>query len=123
MFREELEKKYNKNNRKLSFIAFEENSFLLSVINLLKGYQKFLDINNNRSDNKYLFILSINNDINKNEENKETTEMIEKLVENIKINYGQNVIELYKEKNSNKNKKIKNKSFNNQLKQNLNQLQ
>ena len=39
----EMEKKYDKRNKQLIFIAFEENSFLLSVINILKGYQKFLE--------------------------------------------------------------------------------
>ena len=93
----DLENKYDKRNKQLIFIAFEENSFLLSVINILKGYQKFLE-NNNKNNNKYLFILCINNDINKNEENKEMMGMIEKLVEKIKINFGEDKIELYKEK-------------------------
>ena len=96
MYYKELEKKFDKNKKKQIFVAIEQLNFLSCVKNKLQGYKKFLE---NVDTSKNLFLIYIHCTYEeyffKNEENKKMIEIIQNLVNEIKLNFGQDVIELY----------------------------
>ena len=92
----ELEKKFDKSKKTQIFIAIEQTKFLLNIKNKLEGYKKFLD-NGDFSKNLFLLYIQCSNEelYNMDEGKKLIIEKIEKFVKKIKVDFGEDVIELY----------------------------
>ena len=92
----ELEKKHDKNKKRQIFVSIEQIKFLLNIKNKLEGYKKFLE-NGDFSKNLLLLYIQCSSEElnNMNEEKKLILEKIEKLVKAIKLEFDEDVIELY----------------------------
>ena len=94
----ELEKKHNKKIKKQIFVTIEQVKFLSNIKNKLEGYKKFLA--NNKTDfakNLFLIYIQCTNEelLRLNKDNKQMLEIIKNLVEKIKSEFGEDIIELY----------------------------